>query len=930
MWTRGRKAAVAAAALVLLLLVGGRIAAEFLVDLLWYRSLGYAEVFWIRFNTGLVVRTVAGLVAGAVIFGNLWVVARSLGNLRVRRRFGNIEIAERLPQIYVVGVVLLISLFSAWWLSAGMGDPVMTLAYLRAVPWGVTDPIFGRDLSFYIFEYPFLNRVRTLVGLLGFWTMLLVGISYVATGALRWSEAGFTISRQARRHLGLLAAALLLVLAWGFWLGRYEVLTEGQGIGGALGYTDVHARIPARMIVAGLAVIAAGTVAYGAWLGLLRQPVLGVGLLIVGALVVQGIFPSLVQRFRVEPDEFARERPYIEMNLAFTRMAYGLGDLGRQQLPVRPGRSPDPDQVQRALAGAPLWDTRPLMQAYQALETRRPYFEFASTHFDRYGPPGAAEQVAVSVRELEVARLAETAQTWQNLHLHYVRGEGAVVSPVSQMTAGGEPFYYISEVFPPRLSPDAPPELALTDPGVYFGERTRGYVILTPGAPQEIGDAGAPLPIDAPPPVEAAHPIGVTLDAMWTKLAFAWAFQTKNLLLSPEVTPGSRIVYTRQVQQRVAALAPYLLFPQGARSGVQPVVSDGRILWILDGYTGSAHFPLAPAERFGDRGVRYLRNSVKATVDGLTGEVRMYAVDEQDPVLRTYARIFPGLFRPITEMPPALQRHLRFSAELLALQARVLREYHVEDARTFYSKADVWDIPTETYRDTREVVSPIYAMLPLPGTTDDREFLLQMPFVAAGRQNMTGLLITRNDPPHYGEQILYELPRDELIAGPQQIESMIDQDPAIAEQLSLWKRGGSDVVRGQMTVVAVDSTLLYVEPLFLEAQASAIPQLERVILASGRRVAMRATPETALAALLRDEPRETTTQVARAAGAAPAPVSAPRADPARVDPDLNRARQLVQRAEAQLRAGDWAGFGESWSELREALNGSSSGARRQP
>ncbi|HEV2131775.1 MAG TPA: UPF0182 family protein, partial [Longimicrobiaceae bacterium] len=540
-------------------------------------------------------------------------------------------------------------------------------------------------------------------------------------------------------------------------------------------------------------------------------------------------------------------------------------------------------------------------------------------HYDRYGPQGAAQQVAISVRELEVARLAETAQTWQNLHLHYVRGEGAVVSPVSQMTTGGEPFYYLSEVFPPRISPDAPPELALTEPGVYFGERTRGYVILTPGATPRVTDA------DAPPPAEAAHPIGVPLNTLWTKLAYAWAFQSKNLLLSPEVTPGSRIVYTRLVQQRAAALAPFLHFPQLGRGAVQPVVSDGRIIWILDGYTSSIHFPLAPVERLGDRAARYLRNSVKVTVDGLTGEVQMYAVDEQDPILRTYSAIFPGLFRPVAEMPPALQRHLRFPAELLTLQARVLREYHVGDARTFYQKADVWDIPTETYRDAREAVTPTYAMLPLPGTDAEREFLLQMPFVAAGRQNMTGLLVTRNDPPHYGEQVLYELPRDELISGPQQIESMIDQDPAISEQLSLWKRGGSDVIRGQMVVVAVDSTLLYVEPLFLEAQASAIPQLERVILASGRRVVMRATPETALAALLRDEPRETTTQVARAPAAAPVPSTAPRADPS-----LDRARQLVERAEAQLRAGDWAGFGESWSELREALNGTSRGARRQP
>ncbi len=906
MWTRRRKAVVAAVALLILLLVSGRLLAEFVVDLLWYQSLGYSDVFWIRWNTAILVRGVGGLLMGAVVFANLWIVARSIGNIRLRRRYGNIEIAERLPQSYVVGTVLVIAVFSAWWLSGGMGDPVFTLAYLRAESWGVADPIFSRDLSFYVFELPFLNRVQTLVAVLGFWTFLLVGIAYVATGNVRWSEAGFSISRTARRHLGLLAAAMLLVLAWDIWLGRYQVLMAGQGIGGAVGYTDVHARIPARSVVVLLGIVAAGSIAYGAWEGRLRPPLFGIGALLLGALVAQGIFPSLVQRFRVEPDEFARERPYIGMHLAFTRNAYGLGQLDRRQLPLRPGPIPDGDRAREALAGVPLWDVRPLQQAYQMLETRRPFYEFVSTHYDRYGAPGNSEQVAISVRELEVRRLAENAQTWQNVHLNHVRGEGAVVSAAARMTSGGEPFYYLSEVFPPRLSSQAPPELALSAPGVYFGERTRNYVVLTPDR-QHLSEA---------PLVGGSGPLGISLDAFWAKLAYAWAFQTKNLLLSPEIIPGSRIVYRRLVHERTSAIAPFLLFSSQVDGGAQPVVHDGRVVWIVDGYTASATFPLAPAERFGDRAVRYLRNSVKATIDGLTGEVQLYVVDDADPIIRTYSRIFPSLFRPVSQMPVELRRHLRFPLDLVALQGRVLREYHVEDERTFYSKDFVWDIPTETYRDGRELVSPVYAMLPLPDGEGEREFLAQMPFVAAGRQNMTAILITRSDPPHYGEQILYELPRDELISGPQQVESMIEQDPAIAEQLRLWKGGGSDVLRGRMVVVPVDGTLLYVEPLYLEAQASAIPQLERVIVASGRRVAMRSTAEGALTALLAQEPRDAT-QLARAERA-PA-ISAPTAASADADPTLDRVRRLVEQAEAQLRAGDWAGFGQSWGELRETL-----------
>jgi uncharacterized protein len=349
-------------------------------------------------------------------------------------------------------------------------------------------------------------------------------------------------------------------------------------------------------------------------------------------------------------------------------------------------------------------------------------------------------------------------------------------------------------------------------------------------------------------------------------------------------------------------------------------VHEGRIVWIGEAFTTSTHFPLAPASRFGDRAVRYIRNPVKVTVDGVSGEVRLYVMDSDDPIVRTYARIFPGLFAPVTEMPPGLRRHLRVPAPLLALQAAVLQEYHLRDARAFYTRDDVWEIPTETYRDRPIIYEPYYAMLPLPGATES-EFLLTMPFVAAGRQNMTAILIARNDPPHYGEQILFELPRDELIPGPQQIESLIDQDPAISEQLALWKRGGSDVIRGHIVVVPIDSTLAFVEPLFLEAQESAIPQLERVILASGRRVVMRSTTSSAIASLIGPHPVGDERRVRGTGGSQPE-IAADGAAPASARPmngTLLRAQRLLDEAEERLRAGDWAGFGRTWSELRSTL-----------
>jgi uncharacterized protein len=658
-----------------------------------------------------------------------------------------------------------------------------------------------------------------------------------------------------------------------------------------------------------LTAIAAFVGAYGAWHALLRPPLAALGALVIVFIGGQMIYPSALQKLRVEPDEFARESRYIEQNLAFTRQAYNLSDLRRERLPYRGGVEPTAESLAAVIDGVPLWDTRPLLQTYKALQAGlRPFYDFVSVHYDRYGPPGSAEQVAIAVRELDTSRLLEVAQTWQNLHLNYVRAEGAVVTPVAQMIEAGAPRFYVSDLDPVRIVSDAPPALELTEPGVYFAELTNRHVFLGPD-----GSSG-----DGTTPTRA--PIGVTLDARWKKLVFAWAFQSRNILLSGELTPQSRIVYRRNVRERAAELAPFLHFPAGERAAPYPVVYEGRIVWILDGYTASGSFPLAPALRFGERWVRYIRNSVKVTVDGVTGETRFFVVDPDDPVLRTYARIFPDLFEPISEMSPQLRRHLRFPAPLFALQAAVLQEYHLRDARVFYNRDDVWQIPTETYRDRPITYEPRYSMLVLPGE-EQREFLLTMPFVAAGRQNMTAILYTRNDPPHYGEQILFELPRDELIPGPQQIESLIDQDPAISEQLALWKRGGSDVIRGHIVVVPIDSTLAFVEPLFLEAQESAIPQLERVILASGRRVVMRSTTSSAIASLVGPDPVGDERR-ARGTGGSPPEVAADGAAPASARPmngTLLRAQRLLDEAEARLRAGDWAGFGQTWSELRSTL-----------
>lgn len=885
-----------------LLLVGGGIVAAFVAELFWYRSLSLEEVFWTHWRGALVVRGTVTVVIMTIVALNLAIVTRSLGAIRVRRRYGNIEIAERLPQVYLFVAIGLVSAFSAWWLSAGFADPLPMLAALNPVEWGLRDPAFGRDASFYVFRLPVLNRIQTLFSIVIFWVTLLSIAAYAVTGAIKFGQARPTVSRAARRHLGILAATFLFFFAIDLWLGRYGLVVSGNGFGGGFGYTDMYARLPARMVVVLLVLATAGCIGYGAWIGRMRLAVVSGILLFLGLVVAEGIYPSSIQRFVVEPNQFPREQPFIEQNIAFTRVAFDLHEIDRVTMPYAQRVDLDEDDLVRRLEGIPLWDTQPLMTTYQAQQGLFRRYAFASVHHDRYGEGDMAEPIAISVRELDTDELEPAAKTWQNLHLNYVSGAGAVASPAAGMSSNGTPIFYVWDLDPPKLSSDAPSDLALTDPRVYIGERASEWVI--------VGD-------DHPP-------VGVPLDAAWRKALFAWYFRSKNILLSNELTEDSRIVFRRGVAERVQAAAPFLYVP--ADRSAAPVIADGRIVWVVDAYTTSSSFPLSQLVGFDNRAVRYVRSSVKAVVDAVTGEITLYAMDPTDPILATYQRVFPTLVRPLEEMPEVVRRHLRFPVRMMTLQAQVIGAYHLLDPRQFYEQQDVWSIAIGLRRGTPATMEPTYSLFPLPGS-DEPEFLLSLPFVARGRQNMTALMMTRNDPPNYGKQVLYLLPRDEQIPGPQQIDAAIDQDPEISQQLALWRRGGSDVYRGNLVVLPVNGTLLYAEPLFLEAENAAIPQLERVIIAQAGRVVMEPTFPRAVATLLHGTPARPAVAESPAGGGSDTPMGVVPGSTADGTPTtglgqapIDRARQLVDEMDRSLRLGDWAGFGRALNSLRAVLD----------
>jgi uncharacterized membrane protein (UPF0182 family) len=877
---------------VLLLLVLGRMAVGLYTDILWYRAEGYLSTFWTRIGWGLGVRAAAALFGAALVFLNLWWVARHVGPVRVRRRYGNLEIAERIPRRHVTAVILAVSVLGGWWLAQLQFDDatVMSVAtWLRHVPWGAVDPLFGRDVAFYVFTLPVLSAGLGYLILIAVWIVALVALGHVLVGGIHWDENRLSLSAPARRHLAVLLAGLLLLLGLRFLLGRYLLVVDGNGFrAAAIGFTDVEARLPVYWAMAALTVAAAGAVVYGAWKEAIVAPIVGIGALLVGGVLLTWAYPALVQKFQVEPNELSREAPYIRWNIDFTRRAYGLDAMQRQPFPYRRGARPPQERLEPLLTRLPLWDPEPLQRTFNEVQTLFPYYGFPDVDFDRYGPAGQEAQVGIGVREFQPGGLEQESQTWQSLRLNpsYIRGMGVVMAPAHPGGASGTPELWIRNINPVISGPAAPD--SLERPSVFFGETMTEYAIVVPGRDSAFtGEPGVDFPE------------GVQLSSFLRVLAFAWRFGDETLLFSGDVSRDSRMIFRRSLRDRLEEIAPFVLWDRDPL----PVIRDGSVVWMVDGYTLSSWFPLSRAVTLGRSRVRYLRNAVKATIDAITGEVRIYAVAD-DPVLEAYRGVFPRLVQPLDSMPPALRRHLRYPELALLTQVEILQEYHVQRAEAFYAAQDIWERPerqgapggiTEDYR-------PVYALMPAP-LEDRTGYLTVMPFIAQARQNMTAVLVARNEAGRYGELTLYELPRDQQIPGPGQVQAIIEQDPQLSQQLSLLRQRGSGVDMGHLRVVALDSSVLYVQPLFLSAEENPIPELWRVVVSDGLNVSMDRTLGAALAGL--EFPVET-------------PVGAPA--PARGAGWPQEALDLLDRAEERLRTGDWGGYGQALDELRSLLD----------
>ena len=888
-------------------------AAGFYTDFLWFDNLGYGAVFWNIFLSRWTVRLAAGLIFFLFLFINLLFTRRILLsslNIGLRERITGTFLGGLLTKRGLTLFFLFGSLLWAFGFSGYTGELWLQVRqFLLGVEFGLVEPIFQKDVSFYIFQLPFWRSLYTFLQVTVISTLFVHFVIYLLTNPpVQVGRRVFSFPYRGWGHLSFLLSLAFLLKAADYFLQMYGLLFSPRGVAFGPCYADLHANLPALWILFFLTLGAGGLLIYNIYRRQARLVGISIGILLGASLLVGGIYPSLLQQFRVEPNEFALERPYIENNIKFTRRAFALDEISVEHYPVT-GKL-DYAGLQEAggtIENVRLWDYRPLRQTINQLQGIRPYYTFSDVDTDRYYIDDQYRQVMLSAREFDPKKLAEPARTWVNLRLQYTHGYGLAMTPVARATEQGMPEFIVQDI-PPVLEEG----LELERPEIYYGETGSDYVLVNTKTREfdyPLGDTNIYTHYEGPG--------GVQLNNLARKLLFALKFSDHNLLLSGELTKQSRIMFNRRILERVGKIAPFLRYDEDPYL----VLAEGKLFWLLDAYTVTDMFPYA--EPF--EGLNYIRNSVKVVVDAYEGTVEFYISDPDDPLLQTYGRIFPGLFQPLEAMPEELISHLRYPEAYLAMQARVYATYHMLDPEVFYNREDFWQIPNEKYGGERQPVEPYYTILQLPGS-EQSEFVLILPFTPSGKDNMIAWMAGRCDGENYGELLVYLFPKERVIFGPMQIETRIDQSTHISQQLTLWDQRGSRVIRGNLLVLPVGGALLYVEPVFLQAEQSELPALAQVIVCFEDKVVMEATLEEALVAIFGSGDGEDASAVPPAAEQKP-DLPRPEKTDEGLQPEIpddiqalaRRAQKLFQKAQENQRTGDWAAYGQTLQKLEKAL-----------
>ncbi len=919
---RRRLGTVVVLGLLLLLFSANRLAV-ILTDLLWFTERGFRDVFTTVLWTRLLLGVGFGLFLALLIGINLQIARRlrpfyvpsSPQQAQIQRYR---EMADPYLPWLIVGVSLVFGFTSGLAISASWDT---WLLFLNGGTVGVADPQFQTDVGFYLFQLPFWSLLQTWLFTSLVLTVLLSAGAHYLLGGIR-PEAEEKVLPSVKAHLAVLLAAILAVRAWGYWLGRYELNYSTRGPVTGAAYTDIHAELPALYLLIGVSVISIVLVLLAIRRSGFLLPGAALALLVVASIVLQGAYPAAIQRLRVDPQELAREQEYISRNLEATRAAYGLSDVELRPFSIQNDLDEeDVTQNDITLRNVRLWDPEVLETTYQQLQALRPYYQFNEVAIDRYEIDGELRQVMISTRDL--SQLPPETDSWQNRHITFTHGFGVVASQVNTANAEGQPVFLSSNI-PPAGAEAVVPDASA---GVYFGQfATPTYNLVRTDEVE--------LDFESPDGTTQETTVydgegGVGIGSFLRRLAFALRFGDYNLLLTNLINDESRIIFNREVSERVALVAPFLELD----SAPYPVVVDGRIQWIVDAYTTSNNYPYAQRRTLTttrQQQVNYVRNSVKAVVDAYDGTVTLYRVEDDDPVLDAWESAFPGIVQPLGSASDDLRQHFRYPQDLFRLQADLYRTYHIPEAPAFYNRADAWDIPRDpafaanetggpavdlTGAQSQRMLQPYYLLMRLPGE-ETEEFVLIQPYLALDRENMVAWLAGRADGDHLNELFAVRFPTDSQVLGPMQVQARIEQDDDISAYITLRSREGSQVIRGNLQVLPIADSLLYVEPLFLQNPQAQIPELARVALVMGERTAFDTTFAGALGQLLGIEVPESIAED-EARDPISEPPTGPPTDPPPTDPDddvaisqqlVADALQAFARAEQALRDGDLARY----------------------
>jgi uncharacterized membrane protein (UPF0182 family) len=878
----------------------------FLVDWWWFQEIGYQVVF----TRELLTQFLLFLIVGGLTFGflhfNLRLAQRGLVPYPVVLRF-----TQGAPRVDITGPLRRLTLPVSLVLGilAGLAATPAWATVLRSVyatPFGTRDPVFGRDVGFYVFQLP---AISVLFGYL-FALLLISLIALVAVYALRGDVQIAPGARRAPRlrvepsaalHLGSLLSALFIVTALRLWLVDIpNLLYSNTGPLVGASYTDLHASLPAMHLSAAVAVIAAITVLVGAMrreLG--RAAFLAIAGYWVVAIVGRGFFPGLMQKFVVAPTELTRETPYLRYHIAATRRAWGLDSVETRELGGGPDLTlADIKANATTIENVRLWDRDPLLQTFGQLQEIRTYYDFVSVDDDRYWIDGKYRQVLLSPRELNVRSLP--TRTFINEHLTFTHGMGLTMSPVNQVTVEGLPVLFIKD-----LPPVSTVSIAVKRPQVYYGELANEYV-FTGTRQREFDHPSGEQNVYA----SYAGKGGVPVRNVLRRAILAAQFGSSKILFSGDITNGSKILYHRDIMDRARKALPFLILDGDP---YMVIAADGTLKWILDAYTSTRHYPYA--ERLRD-GTSYMRNSVKLVIDAYDGTLTAYVSAPGDPLIKTWDRIFPGIFVAMSRMPEDLRAHIRYPDGIYRIQTNLYTTYHMDDPEDFYHREDQWQIPTAA-ESGGKVPFMRHLVMRLP-EEKSAEFIYMVPFTPRGKDNLAAWMVARNDGAEYGRLRVYRLSRQTLAFGPQQIVNRINQNTEISSQLTLWDQRGSQVIRGDLLVIPIEEALLYVQPIYLQAQGGRIPELKRVVVAYQNRVVMRETLDDALADMFGGATGRRTPTPAIAADSTPAGGAV--TGDSRLPTLLQEARQRYQNAIQAQRELDWARYGEEMRRLGEVLD----------